>query len=198
MCWVSAIKICEKNPLGLLIFTIFLPIFSIFQCIPPVFTLMYPVKLILHTFAYNTELVITLELYLIMIYFVRADIIIHIWLFIPYLPQILGFRVTCGVKWCHYVMVEAYSHLNASHIHIRHIQSVWAHWYTVHGHAESALHCYTHPTWLRFWGSGSLVESKWCHYVMVEADSHFKLLPPSILNIYKVFEHIDMLSIGIW
>jgi hypothetical protein len=32
---------------------------------------------------------------------------------------------------------------------------------------------------------------------MVEADSHVKLLPPSILNIYKVFEHIDMLSICI-
>jgi hypothetical protein len=25
---------------------------------------------------------------------------------------------------------------------------------------------------------------------MVEADSHLKLLPPSILDIYKVFEHI--------
>ncbi len=37
-----------------------------------------------------------------------------------------------------------------------------------------------------------------CHYVMVEADSHLKLLPASILDIYKVFEHIDMLSIGIW
>ena len=32
---------------------------------------------------------------------------------------------------------------------------------------------------------------------MVEADSHLKLLPLSILDIYKVFEHIDMLSIGI-
>ncbi len=32
---------------------------------------------------------------------------------------------------------------------------------------------------------------------MVEADSHLKLLPTSILGIYKVFEHIDMLSIGI-
>jgi hypothetical protein len=28
---------------------------------------------------------------------------------------------------------------------------------------------------------------------MVEADSHLKLLPTSILDIYKVFEHIDML-----
>ncbi len=35
------------------------------------------------------------------------------------------------------------------------------------------------------------------HYVMVEADSHLKLLPTSILDICKVFEHIDMLSIGI-
>jgi hypothetical protein len=33
---------------------------------------------------------------------------------------------------------------------------------------------------------------------MVEADSHLKLLLTSILDTYKVFEHIDMLSIGIW
>ncbi len=31
---------------------------------------------------------------------------------------------------------------------------------------------------------------------MVEADSHLKLLPTSILDIYKVFEHIDIISIG--
>ena len=33
----------------------------------------------------------------------------------------------------------------------------------------------------------SLVELKCCHYYMVEADSHLKLLPTSILDIYKVF-----------
>ncbi len=33
---------------------------------------------------------------------------------------------------------------------------------------------------------------------MVEADSHLKLLPTSILDICKVFEHIVMLLIGIW
>jgi len=32
---------------------------------------------------------------------------------------------------------------------------------------------------------------------MVEADSHLKLLPASILVRYKVFEHINMLSICI-
>ena len=32
---------------------------------------------------------------------------------------------------------------------------------------------------------------------MVDADSHLKLLPTSILDTYKVIEHIDMLSIGI-
>ncbi len=41
------------------------------------------------------------------------------------------------------------------------------------------------------------MESKSCHSVMVEADSHLKLCPPSILDIYKVFEHIDMLCVGI-
>ena len=37
-----------------------------------------------------------------------------------------------------------------------------------------------HTSWLRIWGSESLVESKWCHYVMVDADgaiSNFFLLP---------------------
>ena len=32
---------------------------------------------------------------------------------------------------------------------------------------------------------------------MVEADSHLKLLHVSILDMYKVFDHIDMLSMGI-
>ncbi len=32
---------------------------------------------------------------------------------------------------------------------------------------------------------------------MVQTDSHLKLLPASILDMYKVFEHIDMLSMGI-
>ncbi len=33
---------------------------------------------------------------------------------------------------------------------------------------------------------------------MVEADSQLKLLPVSTLDTYTVFEHIDMLSVGIW
>jgi hypothetical protein len=32
---------------------------------------------------------------------------------------------------------------------------------------------------------------------MVEGDSHLKLISPSILDIYTVFKHIAMLSIGI-
>ncbi len=32
---------------------------------------------------------------------------------------------------------------------------------------------------------------------MVEADSQLKMLPTSISDIYKEFEHIDMLSMGI-
>ncbi len=71
----------------------------------------------------------------------------------------------------------------ASCIHIKHMQSVWAHWYAVHGYAVAALHSYTHTTWLKFWSSGLLVEWKRCQYVMVETDSHLKLLPTSISKI---------------
>ena len=34
-------------------------------------------------------------------------------------------------------------------------------------------------------------------YGVKEGDGHLKLLPPAILDIYTVFEHINMLSIGI-
>ncbi len=100
-------------------------------------------------------------------------------------------------KWCDYHGWGWQPPLTASHIHIRHIKSVWAVWYAVHVHKISAIHISSHPTWHRFWGSGSLVESKWFHYVMVEADSHLKLHPTSILDIYKVFDQIDIMSIGI-
>ncbi len=116
----------------------------------------------------------------------------------PYLAQILRYVVTCGVEMMHFFHGWCWQPpQTASHIHIRHIKSDWAHWYAIHGRTASALHSYTHPAWLRFWGSGSLVESKWFHYVMVEADGHLKLLPISILDIYKLFEYIDMLSIDI-
>ena len=85
-----------------------------------------------------------------------------------------------------------------SPIFLRHIKSVWAHWYAVHRHTAAALYSYTHPIWVRFWGSGSHVESKWCHYIMVEADSYIKLHPASIWDINTVVEHIDMLFIGIY
>jgi hypothetical protein len=89
------------------------------------------------------------------------------------------------------------THQTASPIHIGHIPSVWAHWYVVNWHTAAALHSYTHPTRISVWGSGSLVESRWCQYAVVEADRHLKLLPTSTLDIYQVFEHIDRLSIGI-
>ncbi len=109
-----------------------------------------------------------------------------------YMAQTLGYWVTCGVKMmslCHCCGWQPPQ--SASHIQIRHIKSVWAHWYAVYRHMVVAIHIFTHPTWLRFVGSRSLVESKWCHYVIVEADSHLKLSPASILDIQKVFEHID-------
>ncbi len=88
-----------------------------------------------------------------------------------------GYVVTCGVEIMHFCFVWGWQPpQTASHIHIRCIKSGWAHWYAFHGHTVSPLHRYTHPTWHRFWGSGSLGESKWCDYVMFESDSQLKLL----------------------
>ena len=61
----------------------------------------------------------------------------------------------------------------------------------------AALHSYNHTIWLSFLGFWSFVELKSCHYIMIKADSHLKLHPASILDIYKVFKHIAMLSMGI-
>ena len=107
-----------------------------------------------------------------------------------YLSQILEFCVTCGVNMMslrHGWVLG--SPQTASPIHNRHIQIVWAHWYAFHWHTVAALNSYTHPTCLRFWGFGSLVESKLCHYAMVEAEGHLKLLSPSTLDIQSVWTH---------
>ncbi len=105
----------------------------------------------------------------------------------PYLAQILGYMVTCGVKMMHFCYGWCWQPpQTASHLHIRHIQSDWAHWYAIHEHTVSPLHSYTHLAWLRFWGSGSLVDSKWWDYDMVEADSHLKLLLTSMLDMQSI------------
>ncbi len=49
-----------------------------------------------------------------------------------------------------------------------------------------------------FWNSGSLMEWKWCHCTMVEADIHLRLLPTSILDMYKVFEVLVCWLRSIW
>jgi hypothetical protein len=60
-----------------------------------------------------------------------------------------------------------------------------------------ASNSYTHTTLVIFGGFGSLVESKRCHYVIVEAGGQLKLLPTSTLDLYKMFAPIYMLSMGI-
>ncbi len=96
-------------------------------------------------------------------------------------------------------MVEAEGHLKLLPPSTLNIYKVFEHidmlsigiWYQPYTVIPTVL------TFVRFWGSGLLVESKQCHYIMVEADSHLKFHPPSILETYKVFEHIDLLFKGI-
>jgi len=87
---------------------------------------------------------------------------------------------------------ECHSPQTASCIHMRHMKCVWAHWYAVNGHMAEALNSYTHTTWLRIWGSGGhlCLWSQNNGIVIVNGDSHLKLLPASILDIiYSVWAH---------
>jgi hypothetical protein len=60
------------------------------------------------------------------------------------------------------------------------------------------LYLYTGRVGPRFGDSGSLVEWKRCHNLMVEANIPLRLLPTSILDIYKVLEPVLYCLKGIW
>ena len=110
----------------------------------------------------------------------------------PYLAQILGYVVTCGVKMMSFCHGWGWQPpLTDFHIHIRlrHIQSVWAHWYAFYWYTLAALHSFTHRYRLRFWGFGWLVKSKWCYYESWQR-------PQTASHIY--IRHIKFLSTLIW
>jgi len=70
-----------------------------------------------------------------------------------------GSLVTCGVKMMSLRHGWGWQPpQTAFHIHIRHMQCVWAHWHAVHWHTSAVLHSFTHPTWLRFWVGVALVK----------------------------------------
>jgi hypothetical protein len=70
-----------------------------------------------------------------------------------YLVQILGFWVTFGVEMMSLRHGWGWQPpQTVSPIHVRYIQSVWAHWYVVHGNTLTALHSYTHITYCSDFG----------------------------------------------
>ncbi len=66
------------------------------------------------------------------------------------------------------------------------------------GHIGAPSYRYTGQGCPQFWNVDSLVEWKRCHYIMVEADIHLRLLPTSILDIYNMFEPLACCLKGIW
>jgi hypothetical protein len=86
------------------------------------------------------------------------------------LPTLLGsdFEVLGHLWWCDYVMVEADRlppsildiYKEFEHIYIIEMLSIG-----IHQHPSYTVTI--NPSCLRFWGSGSLVESKWCQHVVV-------------------------------
>ncbi len=60
------------------------------------------------------------------------------------------------------------------------------------------LYRYTGQGGPRFRKSGSLVEWKWCHNFMVEADIQLWLLHTSKVDIYKLFKQLICCLKGVW
>jgi hypothetical protein len=65
-------------------------------------------------------------------------------------------------------------------------------------HMGAPLYRYTGQVGPRFGDSGSLVEWKWCHNVMFEANIHLRPLHTSILGMFKVLEPLVCCLKGIW
>ena len=60
------------------------------------------------------------------------------------------------------------------------------------------LHCNTRAGGGDYFENWVMVEPKWYLGVMVEAANSFRLHSTSILYVYKVFKHLDMLWMDIW
>ncbi len=88
--------------------------------------------------------------------------------------------------------------LTTSHIHIGCINSDWAPSYAVDGHMGASLHCCACVGSGQILESWNMAEPKWHCGVIVEAVNHHWLHPTSILDVYRVFEHLHMLWICIW
>ncbi len=98
--------------------------------------------------------------------------------------------ITSWLRW--------YQLQTASNIYIRHMQSVWASGILSQGRMDAPLYHYNGQVGPRFGDSGSLVEWKWCHNVMVEAGIHLRPLHAPMIELYKVFELLVCCLKGIW
>ena len=129
---------------------------------------------------------------------VHSYAVIHVWTTVNFRENRarLGLK-DVAVKWLRLQPLFEY----VSHIRIGCIQSVLAPWCVVAEHNMGSLTFYL-DTPLQvgggFWGFGGRPELVWCCYVIVEATTDFRLDPTSILDVYKVFWHLDMLGMGIW
>ena len=95
-------------------------------------------------------------------------------------------------------MIEDDSHLKLLPPSILEIYNLFEHIDTLSMRIKQQPYTVTPPHYLaQILGFWVISRVKMMYFFMVEADIHLKLFPTSILDIYKVFEHIDMLSMGI-
>jgi hypothetical protein len=115
------------------------------------------------------------------------------------LTQIWVIWGSLGMVWWNNDMLTWLRQYNSLlHIHKICIKSDWAHSYAVDRHIGVPLHCYTSGHIVLGYGNLGMVglNNDLLTWLLLYNTVHF--FSTSIVNIYKVLEHIHILWIGIW
>ena len=105
-------------------------------------------------------------------------------------------------KWSHYAIVEAVEPFKLHPTSMSYIYKVFEHlkqlWMGIWQHIHSVTTTEVSPDLGKFSEIIYDVSVEMIHYAIVEAVEPFKLHPTSMSYIYKVFEHLKQLWMGIW
>ncbi len=105
-------------------------------------------------------------------------------------------------KWSHYAIVEAVEPFKLHPTSMSYIYWVFKHlkqlWMGIWQHTHTVTITDVPQIWESSLKSYMMSVWKWSHYAIVEAVEPFKLHPTSMSYIYKVFEYLEQLWMGIW
>jgi hypothetical protein len=107
-------------------------------------------------------------------------------------------------KWSHYAIVEAVEPFKLHFTSMSYVYKVFEQlkqlWMGIwqHIHTVTTTEDRRFPRFEKVLWSHMMLMWKWSHFAIIETVEPFKLHPISMSYIYKVFEHLEQLWMGIW